>query len=199
VLSAHTKISVALSPGGEMEGDEPDTVIVDGGRTLLLKGVSGKFLNAFERSSGLTVVTDGQNAAHYELPPSANDAADALRECVTGKLVDAGANPAAFEAGARPAKALGNYWKWVDMPPVQSIGNDNLHLAIRVDVGADGKPTGCGVLELSAPMDRQAICREVMERARLEPARSANGTAVNTVQVYVFNETVHTHLGYADQ
>jgi hypothetical protein len=198
VLTAHQKLGVVLLPAGEAESEEPDTVVTDGGRMLFLPSVSGKFLDGFGKSNGVAVAADGNKVLTYALPGSADAAMNALDQCVVGKLIDAGADPAGFEAGATPPHTVGDPLKWVDIPPIESMGNDSLHVAARLDLGVDGKATGCGVLEVSGRLDRAAVCKNLLERARYTPARDRHGTPVKTVVVYEFNDKFRSWMTLAD-
>jgi TonB family protein len=52
-------------------------------------------------------------------------------------------------------------------------------VAFRLDVGSDGKPTACAVVESSgSAMLDSTTCRIMMERPRFQPARDANGKPV---------------------
>jgi hypothetical protein len=155
---------------------------------LVLPGVSSKFLGAFAKSSNLALAVDGRKVVNYTLPPSADAALNALNDCVVGKLTDAGADAAGFQAGGSQPKEVGDESKWLDMPPLMSMGNDGIHVAARLDIGADGKAVGCGVLELVGRLNRDAICRNLMERARYEPARDPQGKSVKAVVVFEVNE-----------
>lgn len=198
VLSAHQKLGVVLLPDGESEAQEPDTVVADGGHMLFLPSLSAKFLNALGKSSGIAVAADGNRVLDYAIPASADAAMDALDQCVTGKLVDAGADPAGLEAGATPPKIIGDSLKWIDVPALESMGNDALHAAVRLDIGVDGRATGCGVLELNGRLDRETVCKNLLERARYEAARDRHGRPVKTVVVFELNDRFRSWMTLAD-
>ncbi len=61
--------------------------------------------------------------------------------------------------------------------PEEAIRNDEQGIvAFRLDIGSNGLPTGCSVTESSgSSMLDATTCRILMERARFQPARGANG------------------------
>jgi protein TonB len=61
----------------------------------------------------------------------------------------------------------------LENPPSQTI------VGFRLDVGVDGRVTGCSIVKSSgyAPLDATA-CRLLRQRARFDPATDAAGTAV---------------------
>lgn len=188
VLMARDKAGIVLTPSGTSEAGSPNDTIIDRGRMLYLEGISSAFLDAFGKSAQLSVAVDGKRVLDYALPPSANAAMDALNQCVVGKLTEAGADPAGFEPGGRQPEDIGDRSKWVELPPLLSMGNAAIHAAVRLDIGLDGKPSGCGVLELIGRLDRQSLCRDLMQHARYRPALNPHGTPVKAVVVFVLNE-----------
>ena len=126
----------------------------------------------------------------------------ALAGCVKSKLVEAGADPAGFEAGAHLPNPIGDQNKWLDLPPVMSMGDgEGLHAAVLLDLDPGGKPTDCVVLEISGRLDRQRLCQNLRQRARYEPARDSRGKPLRSIAVYDLDEivkvtvTVETFVG----
>jgi len=86
--------------------------------------------------------------------------------------------PPAIDHTAR-ATPRGNPGDWVttdDYPPGAVRAGIEGRTSFRLDVGADGKPTGCTVVTSSGSddLDRTA-CRKLMSRARFKPALDAGG------------------------
>jgi TonB family protein len=61
--------------------------------------------------------------------------------------------------------------------PEEAIRNkEQGNVTFRLDIGSDGMPTGCSVTDSSgSPTLDATTCRILMERARFQPARDANG------------------------
>jgi protein TonB len=88
--------------------------------------------------------------------------------------------PPAADHAAR-ATPRGNPGDWVttdDYPPAAVRAGIEGRTSFRLDVGADGKATGCTVVASSGSddLDRTA-CRKLMSRARFKPALDAGGNA----------------------
>jgi periplasmic protein TonB len=82
-------------------------------------------------------------------------------------------------AGTAPLPR-GNIDQWVlpsDYPTAHPPRRETV--TVRLDVGSDGRVTGCSIVESSgsAPFDVTA-CLRLRQRARFDPARDAQGKAI---------------------
>ena len=97
-------------------------------------------------------------------------------------LLGFSANSAATPKKPQPTRALSNLASYVssDDYPVEALRNDEqCTVGFRLQVGSDGKPTGCSIVSSSGSSSLDSTtCRIMMERARFEPARDARGRAV---------------------
>jgi hypothetical protein len=169
ITGASKQIAFALFPGSASESRSPEAALFDRDRMIALRGLGGKLIEDFPRSTALEVRADGKPVVRYSLPSNAADASQALARCIASKLIEAGADPAGFEPGARAPSPIGDQNKWLDLPPVMSMDDgEGLHAAILLDLNPAGKPTDCMVLELSGRLDRQRVCENLLKRARYE-------------------------------
>lgn len=191
LTGARKQITLTLLPGSASESRPAEAALTDRDRTISWRGVSGRMTDELGRSTALQVSADNKPVVRYALPAAAGAASQALAQCIAGKLIDAGADPAGFELGASPPKPIGEQFKWVDKPPVMSMGDrETLHAAAVLNLDPAGKPTDCNVLEVSGRFDRERLCQNLLERARYEPARDPRGHTVKSVAVYQFDEMV---------
>jgi len=96
----------------------------------------------------------------------------------TGTIVPPPPPPQPVDHSAR-ATPRGNPGDWVtadDYPPAAVRAGIEGRTSFRLDIGADGKATGCTVVAGSGSddLDRTA-CRKLMSRARFKPALDAGG------------------------
>jgi hypothetical protein len=195
ITGAHKQIAFALFPGTASEARAPEEAFLDRDRMLALRGLGGRLIEDFPRSNALEVRVDGKAAVRYALPSNAAEASQALARCIASKLIEAGADPAGFERGATPPTPVGDRNKWLDLPPVLSMGDgEGVHAAVLLDLDPAGKPTDCIVLELVGRLDRQRVCQNLLQRARYEPARDAKGKALRSIAVYDLDEIVHVKV-----
>ncbi|MBW6524930.1 TonB family protein [Sphingomonas sp. RHCKR47] len=85
---------------------------------------------------------------------------------------------------ASGVRALGNRSSWItteDYPAAALRAEDEGVVSLTVQVGSDGRVTGCSVTASSgsATLDN-ATCRLYQRRARFEPARNDAGNAIAT-------------------
>lgn len=85
---------------------------------------------------------------------------------------------------ASPVRAIGNRGSWIttdDYPGAALRAEEQGVVSLAVQVGSDGRVTGCSVTASSgsATLD-SAACRLYQRRARFEPARDDAGNAVAT-------------------
>jgi protein TonB len=87
----------------------------------------------------------------------------------------------------QPSKAVdarpkGNPAEWVttdDYPAAALRNSQQGRTSFRLDIGADGRPTGCSIVQSSGSSDLdQAACRTLMHRAHFNAARDAAGMPV---------------------
>jgi TonB family protein len=79
---------------------------------------------------------------------------------------------------ARPSQSLPTLFSDEDYPPEAIRNREQGTVAFRLEVGGDGKPTGCSVVSSSGSSSLDATtCRLLLERARFTPARDAQGKA----------------------
>jgi hypothetical protein len=191
ITGARKQIAFALLPGATLESRSPEVALVDRDRMISLRGLDGKLLENFPRSTAVEVRADGKPVVRYALPPNAADASQALVQCVASKLIEAGADPAGLEPGATAPKPTGDQAKWLDLPPIMSMGDgEGLHAAVMLDLDPGGKPRDCVVLELIGRLDRGRVCQNLLRRAHYEPARDPKGKPVRSIVVYDLDEVV---------
>lgn len=191
VSGARKQIAFALQPSAAAESREPGSALVGGAKMIALRGLGGKLIDAFPGSSALEVRADGKPALSYALPANAADALQALDKCIASKLIEAGADPAGFEPGARAPSPIGDSSKWLDVPPILTMGDgEGVHAAILLDLNPAGKPTDCVVLELQGNVGRERACQNLLQRARYEPARDPKGNGIRSIVVYDLDELV---------
>ena len=158
-------------------------VLLNAGTAQALRfgGLPNEFLAAFAQSNALTVRNGSDVMATYALPQAAAVAA-AFADCEAGKLIDWGADPAAFEPGGRRAKPIGEEAEWLmGLTPEGAEGTFRIY--VRLNLGADGRPTDCTVLDASDATLRASACARFIERARYEPALDPQRNPVRSVAV----------------
>ena len=110
-----------------------------------------------------------------------------MRDCTAGLVRSWGYDPDEQAHLLRPASSITNPVTWLntnDYPPgAASMGHNGI-VQFRLDVDAEGKPTGCYVLMRTNPDDfADATCRGVMRRAKLQPALDASGKATRSFYI----------------
>jgi hypothetical protein len=191
ITGARKQVALAFLPGNASESRSPESAFLDRDRMISLRGIGGKLLDNFEPATGVELRVDGKPVVRYALPPNGEEASQALAKCVASKLIEAGADPAGFEPGASWPKPIGDQEKWMDMPPLLSMGDgEGAHAAVMLDLDTAGKPTDCVILELIGRLDRQRVCKNLLERARYEPARDSKGKPIRSITVYDLDEIV---------
>lgn len=103
------------------------------------------------------------------------------------------APPRAEPPAAKPVavKPRGNPGEWVtneDYPDAALRAEEQGRTGLRIEVGPDGRPTGCTVTASSgsASLDA-AACKLLMRRARFTPGKDANGDPVGGAYANSFN------------
>ena len=91
-------------------------------------------------------------------------------------------SPAAAAEPQAPTRALANLATYVsdaDYPAEAIRNNEQGTVAFVLDIGRNGKPTGCSIASSSgSPTLDATTCRIMMERPRFQPARDARGRPV---------------------
>lgn len=186
-ISALTEIGeqfeLRLAPTSTAYSRPRGAVLLNAGTAQALRfgGLGDQFLTAFAQSNVLTVHNGGDVMAAYALPQAAAVAA-AFADCEAAKLIDWGADPAAFEPGGRRARPIGDETEWLTgLVPEGAEGTFRIY--VRLSLGADGRPTDCVVLDASAANLRTNACTRFLEHARYEPARDPRRNPVRSVAV----------------
>jgi hypothetical protein len=146
------------------------------------------FANEFARAATLEMADpEGRPLGSWTIPAAAR-AAEALAACEAEKLVDWGADPAGFEPGARGPRPANDPSAWFsvrDFGLANSTQSAAFTAVFRLAVSAEGRASGCEIIESSGNVDMMGACRALSARARYEPARDAAGNPVRSVAVYV--------------
>jgi TonB family protein len=114
----------------------------------------------------------------------------AAEPCENDLLRTWGIDPAAFRSIAVRAKPTASPANWVqshDYPSAALIAGEQGTVGVRLDIDATGKLLTCTVMSSSksAALDHRT-CEMVRRRARYEPARSADNTAVASISFLRF-------------
>ena len=82
---------------------------------------------------------------------------------------------------ARPVNNPGEWVTQNDYPPKMLQSGQPANIAFRLDIGADGKPTGCYIQAATHPKEfDSAVCGSILNRARFSPAMDAQGNSINS-------------------
>lgn len=102
-------------------------------------------------------------------------------------IPDTAADAAPRATAPRPRPDLGAFFTPEDYPASARAAREQGDVEVRLSVGADGRVTGCAILESSgsAALD-SATCRLLQTRARFRPALDADGRPAPT-------EMIHRH------
>lgn len=172
---------VRLSPGeSAVEGS------VAGGRTTLgatitVSRLRNEFVERFADSRAVSIGTSEQPL--YDIPlVSARAAIAGLRECETSALREWGIDPVAFAAVSVPAS--GDVAQFVfnsDYPSDALSREESGTSVVRITVEENGRVSECAPVAGSRieSLDN-ATCRVLLRRARLSPARDAQGNAIRS-------------------
>lgn len=95
------------------------------------------------------------------------------------------AKPSTIETGYRAAKAIGDRSAWVELSPASDVSPGRYKLEARLQVGPDGRVTGCRLEKPSGvkPVDLTA-CLQLLARGRYTPARDIKGQPVAAVEFF---------------
>jgi TonB family protein len=132
-------------------------------------------------ATSVSVVAYGTEVARAALP-TMRKAMDALRECENDALKAWDIDPAplaALRSAPRPVEGAPPVIKNDDYPLALLRAGVSGTVVVRLAIDAEGKPTGCTVVEKSGQevLD-QLTCSLYLKRARLQPAVGASGGKV---------------------
>jgi hypothetical protein len=157
------------------------------GKALAADMLPPQFLEDFGESQSLTLSVRGTTVGSFAYSGAAKVVA-AFGQCSAAKLIEWGADPAAFGPGGTHARPIGDSSKWVGPGDLRESSNKSgsasAMVVARLAVAADGKVDDCTVLETNRQSFGAAACRSLLKRARFEPARNAEGQGVRTVVLH---------------
>lgn len=142
-------------------------------------------LAAFRTATTIDITSDGKR---YRLKLSAMKAAFAASDACEQDLVRKwGLDPALLTDAATPATPVPGSEPWItydDYPPEAIRAGKGGLTVFRLDVDAKGAVGGCTIVASSGSeaLDKQT-CLLMRKRARFNPARRADGTAVPTIWI----------------
>jgi hypothetical protein len=189
-LGPTATMNVSFSPSGG-PFVKPVAVIPLGaglGKAISMNYLPPAFLDAFAGAAQVNVAIGKKPIGSYAIPNAAK-AVEALRQCESAKLVEWGADPAAFEPGGKQATPIGDPAKWVgyeDMHfPRDSTASSAGFAIARLAIDTDGHITACDLIDSNGNKSLNAVaCKLLNDRARYEPAREKDGKAVRSVVLY---------------
>lgn len=149
--------------------------------SIMVARVQGELLDGIEKSTMLTFRPQGAPVA-LRIGPSARAVA-ALRSCVADLLVRWGMDKAAqAQVVAPPDGSAVGVFDYDDYPSDALQANQQGEVVMRYWVETNGRLSDCKVVKSSgsASLD-SATCGIVTERARLKPARNAEGLPVRSL------------------
>jgi len=189
-LGPTATMSVSFSPSGG-PFVKPVSILPLGagvGKALAMDYLPLDFLKSFAGAALVNVAIGKKAIGSYAIPNAAK-AVDAFRECESAKLVEWGADAAAFEPGGKQPAPVGDSGKW--------IGYDDLHLSrtdtgtfvgfvvARLTIATDGRVEACSLIDTNKNKTLDAsACKLLGERARYEPARDKDGKPLRSVALY---------------
>lgn len=93
--------------------------------------------------------------------------------------------PSTIDTGYRAPQPIGDRAAWVELSPTSDVSPGRYKLEARLQVGPDGRVTGCRLEKLSGikSVDLTA-CLQLRARARYSPARDMKGQPVAAVEFY---------------
>jgi len=158
------------------------------GKAIAVNYLPPAFLDAFAGAAQVNVMIGKKSIGSYAIPNAAK-AVEALRQCESAKLVEWGADPAAFAPGGRQAAPVGDPAKWVgydDMHfPRDSTASSAGFAIARLAIDTDGHVAACDLIDSNGNKGLNAVaCKLLGDRARYEPARDKDGKAVRSVVLY---------------
>ncbi len=161
-------------------------VSTQAGRGVAINELGPDFLDAFARTTTISVTIASKTYGPYALP-SAGAAVRALRTCVKDQLVEWGADPAQFARGGATPVSLAPNNQLLDRRTLANLAGsaDAFYVVFRLTVSPDGIVDGCEVID-SKPSDRvrKMGCAALMSKKLFTPAHDAQGKPVRGVAVF---------------
>jgi hypothetical protein len=181
------QISFSFGPGDRpLEQAASGSIGAVAGRPSVMFSVEEDLVAGLAGASSISLASGSRTLAEHPLPQAAA-AARALRGCESRLLIEWGADPAGFEPGAVRPKAASEVSGWISYDSLRADA-DSTSIVARLNIGIDGRPESCTLLEsVGFNSPPPAVCTQLMERARYEPARGPRGNAVRSVAVYHLN------------
>jgi hypothetical protein len=183
-------VRIALAPGGAAHSRRLAAVEVGDtlGEAVIIPSLPPAFAAEFAGASTVSLAAeDGRALGSWTIPLAAR-AAEAFAACEIEKQVDWGADPAGLEPGSTPPSPQGNADRWLaarDLGLIDLLGSAEVTAIFRLVVGADGRATGCTLLESAGSIPvREAACGALAERARYRPALDPRGNPVASVAIF---------------
>ena len=192
-LDYAVRAALVLQPSGKrFEGGVVWTDLPDGKQVMMVDKVGRDFIDALAASSSLALEARGKR---LDLAFSgASGAVKALRECNDALLRAWGADVSHPDGTVLPEPLGGGFESWFssELTPGELARRSSGTVVARLDIGADGRLTGCTVLAGSGDkvLDSRS-CETFLRRGRYKPARdpAGNPIAVKIVQ------TIHWLVG----
>lgn len=150
----------------------------DGRAGIRVNRLERSFLDQFAAADSLSVRSKGQEVTQVTIPGAAKAIA-ALRECEASALKEWKLDSAKMMSLRAYAKPHGGYLAWIkdsDYPDAAIHDEQSGTVVALLKVGADGRATGCAVIDSSGSkeLDDQT-CAIFGRRAQYDPAIDADG------------------------
>jgi hypothetical protein len=195
-LGPKATMSVSFAPSGG-PFVKPVSILPLGagvGKALAVDYLSPDFLESFAGAALVNVAIGKKAIGSYAIPNAAK-AVDAFRACESAKLIEWGADAAAFEPGGRQPEPVGDSGKWIGYDDLQLPRGDMRNFTgfavARLTIATDGHVEACSLLDTNRNRTLDAIaCKLLGERARYEPARDKDDKPVRSVALYRAELTV---------
>jgi hypothetical protein len=156
------------------------------GRGLGAQNLSPAFFQDFARSGELSIEAEKRELGTFSYP-GAKKAAEAFDLCMIAKLIEWGADPAGFEAGARRPKPMGDPNDWLlgndRRKSIGSRGAGDLSGVAKLNLDTQGRVEACELLEGTNDKFASLACSRLEAAARYEPARDKQGNSVKSVML----------------
>jgi hypothetical protein len=191
---------VSLAPGATMTVSfapsggpfvKPVTILrlgANAGKAMAVDYLPPTFVDAFAGATQVTVAVGKKTIGSYAIPNAAKAIA-AFRECESAKLIEWGADPAAFAPGGKQVAPIGDAAKWITPDDLRlpriGTGSFAAFAVARLTVGTDGHVAACDLIATNGNKGLDTLaCKLLSDRARYEPARDKDGKALRSVVLY---------------
>lgn len=172
--------SLAFQPAGAIGAEATIADAYDGRREIDALSRDPDALDKFGASSELEF--KHQETGVLRLPiREAKSAVEALRICEDGKMRDWGIDPLSWRALAvkpKPQTPPESWFSYLDYPDREKIYKNDITVAARLDLGADGLIQKCIAVNDPPKEFAGAVCDALRRKAKLQPARDAAGNGV---------------------